>query len=110
MTRRHRPYRLDGAKLFRALRAEAARKQNDRCYWCGIIMLRNVPQQHPRYLTGDHLIPRHAGGATKAGNIVAACRNCNSGRHPELERKKEARSLTVGDDTPRSPFEVLKKC
>jgi 5-methylcytosine-specific restriction endonuclease McrA len=97
---RKRPYRLNGAKLLRALRAIACRKQNGRCYWCGEPMGEDV--------TADHLVPQHAGGKTIAGNIVAAHAVCNNGRHPELNKTHAPRALTAGDDRPSSPFEVLK--
>jgi 5-methylcytosine-specific restriction endonuclease McrA len=67
-----------------------------------------VEETHPQFCTADHLIALHAGGKTAAGNIVAACRVCNNGRHPELNRTRAPRSLTIGDDQLRSPFEVLK--
>jgi 5-methylcytosine-specific restriction endonuclease McrA len=105
-----RPYRrLSDHKLLRVLRAAAARQQNDRCYWCGIQMTHN-DSQHPTFCTADHLIPKHNGGRTIHGNIVAACRKCNNGRHPELNRGKrhDKRTITIGDDTSYSPFEVLK--
>lgn len=108
MTRLRRVYRLSGSKLFRALRASAARQQNYLCYWCGGLMRTDIPANDPRYLTGDHLIPLYAGGKTKAGNIVASCRKCNSSRHPELNKTREKRHHKSGNDTPHSPFEVLK--
>jgi hypothetical protein len=40
---------------------------------------------------------------------VAACRVCNNGRHLELNKTHAPRSLTIGDDRPSSPFEVLKR-
>ena len=109
--RKRRQPRLSEAKLFRLLRSRADKAQHGRCYLCGIIMLTSVPQEHPQYLTGDHLIPKHAGGITKAGNIVAACRYCNNGRHPELNRTKKTHdksSWTTGDTTSYSPFAILK--
>ena len=111
MTRRghrHRPYRLNGIELLKALRTAACRKQLGRCYWCNCILRTDVEPTHPQFCTADHLIPLHAGGKTVAGNIVAACRVCNNGRHPELNRTRAPRSLTVGEDWPSSPFEVLK--
>jgi hypothetical protein len=65
------------------LRAAASQHQNGRCYWCGILMRTDVAMNDPRCLTGEHLIPRSAGGETVAGNIVAACRRCNNGRREE---------------------------
>ena len=91
------------------LRWRAYRAQGGLCYWCKQPMKLNGPQNHPLSLTGDHLIPRYAGGLTKPGNIVAACFKCNTSRQVEtnLPRKDEAR-WRYGNDTPRSPFERLK--
>jgi hypothetical protein len=45
-------------------------------------------------------------GRTVAGNVVAACYECNHGRSGELNPIKGGR-FTIGDDTPSSPFAVL---
>jgi|SRR6516164_1854699 5-methylcytosine-specific restriction endonuclease McrA len=99
--------------LFRVLRDRAYVKQRGLCYWCKEPMALTTDSSNPRMLTGDHLVPYHNGGETKSGNIVAACRECNNNRHPYLNRVKknhDKRGWKVGDDTHRSPFEVLKKC
>lgn len=36
---------------------------------------------HPRACTADHLRLQSQGGLTTEENIVAACRECNNGRH-----------------------------
>jgi 5-methylcytosine-specific restriction endonuclease McrA len=94
--------------MLRALRAQAARDQKFLCYWCGEEMRTDVDDNHPRAVSGDHKIPKHNGGKTIPGNIVAAHRECNERRHPELNMTKEPRRLSAGDDTPRSPFEILR--
>jgi 5-methylcytosine-specific restriction endonuclease McrA len=85
-------------------------RQEGKCYWCSVQMEGHQQPNHPRYPTGDHLIPLFAGGKTKHGNIVAACFRCNTSRNgPETNhRKQDAAPLRSGDDTPRSPFEILK--
>ena len=97
-----------------ALRESAARRQGNLCYWCKEPM---VPcslenEGNPSMVTAEHLIPKHAGGETKPGNIVAACAKCNHHRHPELNKAKGGGTMrvTVGEDVPSSPFEVLKGC
>lgn len=105
-----RPYRMNDYVRLRALRAEAIRRQSNRCYWCDCVMHQTELDQ-PQYATADHLIPLHDGGKTTHGNIVAACKKCNSERHPELNpsRAGQERKLTIGDDTVHSPFAVLAK-
>jgi len=109
---RHRPYRLSGHNLLIALRTAACRQQLGLCYWCGEPMLTDVESTHPKLCTADHLLPLYAGGKTVAGNIVAACRACNNVRNgPETNRRRAVEPdlvATADDDTPRSPFAVLK--
>jgi 5-methylcytosine-specific restriction endonuclease McrA len=75
-------------------------------------MLTDIEPTHPKLCTADHLLPRYAGGKTIAGNIVAACRACNNGRNsPETNRRRASAPRLVasaGENTPRSPFDVLK--
>ena len=100
-----------------ALRLRAYYAQKGLCYWCKEEMKRTRDQRDPRQLTGDHLIPVFNGGKTIPGNIVAACRKCNSERHPEMNRAprrrhdKSDRNLiaSVGGLKHQSPFEVLKR-
>jgi 5-methylcytosine-specific restriction endonuclease McrA len=72
-------------------------------------MRTDVEPTHPRFCTADHLVPEHAGGKTEMGNIVAACRECNNGRHDHITKRHDKSALVAGDDTPRSPFEALKE-
>lgn len=96
------------AMRLRILRARAFRKQRGLCYWCKQQMIENAPDCEQRQLTADHLIPIHNGGKTVPGNIVAACRQCNNGRHPEMMAMGGGLVAVAGDDAPRSPFERLK--
>lgn len=93
--------KVDEHALFKMLTRRAFFKQGGLCYHC------QLPIQLSQ-ITGDHLIPRYQGGLTKAGNIVAACYDCNNKRNPETNRQGGRLNMTVGDDTPRSPFEVLR--
>jgi hypothetical protein len=58
-------------------------------------------------------LPPRSESAGPAGNIVAACRACNNARNGlETNRRRAAESdlvMSIGDDAPRSPFEVLKR-
>jgi len=44
------------------------------CYYCG----RSVP---PSELTMDHIVPLSRGGKTTKGNVVPACKECNTKKH-----------------------------
>jgi 5-methylcytosine-specific restriction endonuclease McrA len=95
-----------------ALRLRAYWAQSGKCWWCKELLHRTSDASDPLQLTADHLIPLHAGGKTAPGNIVAACRKCNSGRHPELNKKPLRLHDKVkmwGDPKTYSPFEVLRK-
>jgi 5-methylcytosine-specific restriction endonuclease McrA len=96
----------------RRLAHRASRSQGGLCYWCQVPMLlfKTTPSDEPRLMTADHLVPVYAGGRTVAGNIVAACYQCNNGRNRETERiNPGAVIMTIGDPTPSSPFAVLRK-
>ena len=56
---------------------EILRRDNFTCQYCG---------RHMRYLTIDHVIPRHRGGPHTWQNLVAACGACNrrkGGKSPD---------------------------
>ena len=89
--------------VFQQMRTRAWYAQQGRCYFCQEELTLDE-------VTGDHLVPRYAGGQTLPGNIVAACAGCNNSRHgDETNRRGAGFSYVVGDDAPRSPFEVLKR-
>jgi hypothetical protein len=59
-------------------------------------------------VTAEHLIPRHAGGKTVAGNIVAAHRKCNSGRqHQDPLRRQEQLQNALRNSLQRTCMEVV---
>jgi 5-methylcytosine-specific restriction endonuclease McrA len=103
------PKKMSGSeeKTLRILRARAYREQGGLCYWCKTPMIRDADESNPLQLTGDHLIPLHAGGKTVPGNIVAACRGCNCHRHPELNRTRGGATYSTGEAPSESPFAVL---
>jgi 5-methylcytosine-specific restriction endonuclease McrA len=47
------------------------RRSSGRCHFCG----RKFP---PRELTMDHIVPIVRGGKSTRGNVVPACKECNS--------------------------------
>jgi 5-methylcytosine-specific restriction endonuclease McrA len=47
-----------------------------RCLYCGSDLRHAAPAD----ITLDHLLPKSAGGANDATNLVTACRSCNSSR------------------------------
>ena len=72
--------------------------QARRCYYCKCLMWlghegRKFRQQHSLTkkqaqelrCTAEHLRARCDGGGNAAGNIVAACRRCNGGRHEQRQ-------------------------
>jgi hypothetical protein len=68
----------------------------------------NDSVEKPRLMTADHLKSWWKGGQTIPGNIVAACWLCNHTRDHETNHFPLGTKISVGDDTPRSPFEILK--
>ena len=90
-------------------RRRAAARQGGLCYWCHLPM--NEEPNSPLQVSLDHLVPKHDGGTSRAGNCVAAHRKCNSERHPEMNHRKRtgtALIATTGETAATSPFAVLK--
>lgn len=48
-----------------------------RCYYCGSLTLATD-------LTMDHIVPLSRGGKTTKGNVVPACKSCNSRKKNQL--------------------------
>ncbi|MBK8255003.1 MAG: HNH endonuclease [Polyangiaceae bacterium] len=61
-----------GTMKLGTLFADVLEMPRGRCVYCGA-----TP---PPKLHGDHLIPRHRGGAESGDNLVWACRSCNSSK------------------------------
>jgi hypothetical protein len=59
--------------LSKRLRYEILRRDNHACRYCGAA----APDAE---LTVDHVVPRALGGNDEPTNLVAACRDCNSGK------------------------------
>lgn len=55
------------------LRRKACAAQGGLCFYC--------LQRMGRDATAEHLAARMDGGKDVPGNVVAACRDCNAGRH-----------------------------
>jgi hypothetical protein len=100
MRRKRRPRPIPERKLRKRLVRKALHDQGGVCHWCRKPLT-------PETVTADHLIPCHAGGQTRAGNIVAACGPCNSSRCSE-DVCTGRLPKTAGDPTVRSPFEILQ--
>lgn len=99
--------------LARRLARRAHYRQEGLCFWCKqpmILVKTTHNERDPRLMTAEHLVPVYAGGLTRPGNIVAACCECNNSRNPETNRMKAPGTIivSVGDDEPSSPFEVLR--
>ena len=99
---------LGGLDLIRRMRShEPSRcilvfsKHND-----PMIAARALPNL--RLMTAEHVRPMWDGGRSVAGNVVAACYECNHARSGELNQTKRGSKFTIGDDTPSSPFAGLR--
>lgn len=61
--------------VFAILPKEARRLKKGPCFYC----------QQSGEMTLDHLIPLVRGGRTSIGNLVSACRSCNSSKRTKLK-------------------------
>lgn len=57
------------------LAAQIARRDGDRCVYCGA-----TAEESGAHLHLDHVQPRSLGGEDSASNLVTACRACNCAR------------------------------
>jgi hypothetical protein len=95
----------------RRLARRAFHRQGGLCWWCRQPMTwghRGGDAYDPLTATADHVQPVWDGGQTIAGNIVAACNTCNQARGQIANRSKRGSKFTIGDETPSSPFEILR--
>jgi 5-methylcytosine-specific restriction endonuclease McrA len=96
----------------RRLARRAFHRQHGLCFWCKRPMMWGHRGGNgvcdPLTATADHVKPVWDGGQTLPGNIVAACYECNQARGQVTNQIKRGSKFTIGDDTPSSPFEVLR--
>lgn len=67
-------------KIGPAVRRRIADRDKWRCRLCGIRVLDNVSDRHPRKLNVDHVIPLSRGGGGDDCNLQCLCRSCNSSK------------------------------
>jgi 5-methylcytosine-specific restriction endonuclease McrA len=65
---KRRRARLKGASLYRVTKLDLAKILRNPCFYCGSTIR----------MTIDHVIPLSRGGSHSIGNLVAACKACNS--------------------------------
>jgi 5-methylcytosine-specific restriction endonuclease McrA len=96
----------------RRLARKAFHRQHGLCFWCKRPMMLGSHGGNgacdPLTMTADHVQPVWDGGQTRPDNIVAACYACNQERGRVTNQTKRGSKFTIGDDTPTSPFEVLR--
>ena len=59
-----------------------------KCHYCQIVM-------EPSEVTMDHVVPIVRGGRSVRGNIVPACKNCNSGKRDRIPVEDLLNSLAL---------------
>jgi hypothetical protein len=57
-------------------------------------------------MTAEHVRPMWDGGRSVAGNVVAACYECNHARSGVFNQTKRGSKFTIGDDT----LELALRC
>jgi len=76
------------ARELRASQWWKRRCAKGQCYWCR----QPVPA---RELTMDHIVPLARGGKTTKGNIVPACKTCNTKKKQLLPMEWEAYLISI---------------
>ena len=65
-------------------RERIIRRDEGRCYLCGILCvdykLQGTGFQHPDALTIDHIVSTHLGGTSDDDNLAVACARCNNSK------------------------------
>jgi len=74
------------AKELRSSQWWKRRRSSGQCHYCG-------KKVSPRFLTMDHIVPIIRGGKSTKGNVVPACKECNT--------KKKHSLLVEWEDTLR---------
>ena len=70
------------ARLLRESQWWKRRLAKGLCYYCG----QSIP---PRELTMDHIVPIARGGRSTKGNVVTACKKCNTAKKQLLPMEWE---------------------
>ena len=52
-------------------------RDGDRCHYCRLTTVKDLPHSHPRKATIDHKTPRSRGGGWSLDNLVISCDRCN---------------------------------
>jgi HNH endonuclease len=106
--------RRNDQHIARRLARRAFYRQGGLCFWCQRLMVWGSRGNangscEPLTATADHVKPVWDGGQTLPGNIVSACHECNQARGQITNRtRRGSGKFTIGDDTPSSPFEILR--
>ena len=81
------------ARELRASQWWKRRRGNGVCHYCG-------KQFPPRELTMDHLVPLIRGGRSTKGNVVPACKECNTRKKHQLAFEWEPEEPAALGDQP----------
>jgi 5-methylcytosine-specific restriction endonuclease McrA len=83
----------DKARELRASQWWKRRCSSGVCHYCG----KKFP---PRELTMDHLVPLIRGGRSTKGNVVPACKECNTRKKHQLAFEWEPEEQAARGDQP----------
>lgn len=65
--------------IARHVKRQVFQRDGYRCAYCRLTVDNELPTEHPRRATVDHIIPRSKGGREldRVSNLITACRRCN---------------------------------
>ena len=94
-SRKRRARRRDADGSFRPWLLRYYRfRQNGKCWYCGIEMLREVPKEHPQKENLEHLVPLSRGGKHSQENTVLSCQLCNYRKYTKTAEEFQSSRTT----------------
>ena len=70
-------------------------RDQQRCRYCGLELDPFVDDDHPLFLTVDHVMPRCLGGTSEFKNLVVACRPCNQRKSWYCTREEDLLPMPI---------------
>ena len=81
-------------------------EQENRCFYCGKLMLAVGSQYDPDYYTVEHINPVSNGGFHELSNVVYVCNGCNHSKCAKLVENWMPEILSKIEKNPRLKYDI----